>query len=120
MPEHFWTQEKAAIIRLMREYHDPLTAQGVYQLLTSEMATTMTEKTVSSMLSALVRDGSPIVRLSRGLYQYHSTAQENVLKIERDMSVPPPLPEIKVLAEDTDLLVLRYKGRIWIAKPGKE
>ena len=119
MPEHFWTQEKAAIIRLMREYHDPLTAQGVYQLLTSEMATPMTEKAVSSMLGALVRDGSPIVRLSRGLYQYHSAAQEKVTG-GYPSTAEVIKPEIKVLAEDTDLLVLRYKGRIWIAKPGKE
>lgn len=121
MTFRYFNQERTAIIRIMREYHDPMTPADVLALLKDTMNTNIEHNQMQALLGNMVKGGSPVRRVSRGVYQYHSELQDKMMATEKPAIQPLPLvrPPVEIVAEGVDLLVIKYKGIVWIAKPSK-
>lgn len=112
------SDERTILVKLLREYHDPVTIEQALELLNTEKATNLTFRQINSLLANMSReDNYPIRRVGRGVYQYHSQAQgrQDIIKVIENSIAPKP--PVEVIAEDSNLIVVKYKGKMWIGKP---
>lgn len=118
---------KTGLVKVLREWHDPISIQEIYDLCQEDLELSHYTKTqVASALANMMNDGTwPLKRITRGIYQYQSefsVARSDFFKpveLERAAKVMPMPPSIKILAEVGDMLVLKYDNRVWIANEAK-
>lgn len=112
--------ERIIVTRFAKEWGDPFTIDIVREWLRTENVTDMSEGAVNQLVASMVNEGFPIRRVSRGVYQYHENGSAIKDETFFNNTLPAPVdPPIQLVAERPNILVIRYKGKIWIAEPGK-